>query len=60
MVVTYSSIPDLVAALRGAETADGRHEQETGHTEADWPDWYAQYLAQEQADAAPPIAGESR
>ena len=60
MVVTYGSIPDLVAALRSAETADGRHEQQIGHTGADWPDLYAQHLAPEQADAASPIAGEAR
>jgi hypothetical protein len=57
MAVTYTPIPDLVAA---AETADRRDEREIGHSNADWPDWYAQYLAQEQADAAPPIAGEPR
>jgi hypothetical protein len=60
VAVTYSSIPDLVAVLRGAETADGRHEQQIGHTDADWPDWYAQYLAPAQAGAASPIAGEAR
>ena len=49
MVVTYSSIPDLAAALRRAETAHGRHEQEIGHADPDWPDWYAQYMVKESA-----------
>ena len=49
MQVTFDSVADLAAALRRAEAAHGRHEQETGHPDPDWPDWYAQYMADEQA-----------
>jgi catechol 2,3-dioxygenase-like lactoylglutathione lyase family enzyme len=47
---TFSSVADLAAALRRAATAHGEHEKRTGgrHDE-NWPDWYAEYLAAEQA-----------
>lgn len=58
MQVTFDSVADLAAALRRAEAAHGRHEQEIGHSDPDWPDWYAQYMANEQAgppgSAGPP------
>jgi hypothetical protein len=44
MAVTYASAADLAEALRSAAAAHGRHEQEIGHTDPDWPDWYAQYM----------------
>ena len=49
MAVTYASAADLAEALRSAAAAHGRHEQEIGHADPDWPDWYAQYMVQEQA-----------
>ena len=49
MAVTYASAADLAEALRSAEAAHGRHEQEIGHADADWPTWYAQYMVDEQA-----------
>jgi hypothetical protein len=58
---TYSSAADLADALRRAEAAHGRHEQETGRPDPDWPDWYAGYMLQEQAgqpDPADPSARE--
>jgi hypothetical protein len=45
----YDSEADLAAALRRAADAHGRHEAEIGHPDPDWPDWYAQYMVQEQA-----------
>ena len=48
MPATYDSAPDLAAALRRAEEAHGRHEKEIGHADPDWPDWYAQYMLDEQ------------
>lgn len=45
----YGSASDLAGALRRAEAAHGRHEQEIGHADPDWPDWYAQYMVDEQA-----------
>ena len=49
MSATYDSAADLAAALRRAAEAHGRHEAETGQPDPNWPDWYAQYMEQEQA-----------
>ena len=49
MHVTFDSAADLAEALRRAAAAHGIHEQEIGHADPDWPDWYAQYMEQEQA-----------
>ena len=47
--VSYDSAADLAQALRRAAAAHGKHEQEIGHADPDWPDWYAQYMVQERA-----------
>ncbi len=49
MPVAYDSPIDLAAALRRAEDAHGRHEEEIGHPDPGWPDWYAQYMVNEQS-----------
>lgn len=49
MQVTFDSAADLAEALRRAAAAHGIHEQEIGHADPDWPDWYARYMEQEQA-----------
>jgi hypothetical protein len=49
MPATYGSTDDLAAALRRAADAHGRHELEIGHPDPDWPDWYAQYMIDEQS-----------
>ena len=49
MAATYDSAADLAAALRRAAAAHGRHEKEIGHADENWPDWYAQYMVDEQA-----------
>jgi hypothetical protein len=49
MPATYDSAIDLGAALRRAAEAHGRHEEEIGHPDPDWPDWYAQYMVDEQS-----------
>lgn len=49
MATTYGSAAELAAALRRAAAAHGRHEAEIGHPDPDWPDWYAQFMVQEQA-----------
>jgi catechol 2,3-dioxygenase-like lactoylglutathione lyase family enzyme len=46
---TFSSVADLAAALRRAEAAHGEHEKRTGQRDANWPDWYAEYMMAEQA-----------
>ena len=40
----YDSAADLAGALRRAAAAHGKHEEETGQADPDWPDWYAQYM----------------
>jgi hypothetical protein len=35
-------------ALRRAAAAHGEHEAETGQEDANWPDWYAQYMLDER------------
>ena len=45
----FASTADLAGALRRAEAAHGQHEQRTGERDADWPDWYATYMAAEQS-----------
>jgi len=49
MPATYDSAIDLAAALRRAAAAHGHHEEEIGHSDPDWPDWYAQYMVDEKA-----------
>ena len=44
----YSSANDLAGALRRAADAHGRHEQQIGHADPNWPDWYARYMAEER------------
>ena len=56
MRAAFDSAPDLAAALRRAAAAHGRHEQEIGHPDPNWPDWYAQYMVDEQA-GRPGLAG---
>jgi hypothetical protein len=52
MPATYDSATDLAAALRRAEEAHGRHEQEIGHSDPDWPDWYARYMMELQSETS--------
>jgi catechol 2,3-dioxygenase-like lactoylglutathione lyase family enzyme len=46
---TYRSASDLADAMRRAEAAHGEHEKRTGAADPNWPDWYARYMAAEQA-----------
>jgi catechol 2,3-dioxygenase-like lactoylglutathione lyase family enzyme len=52
---TFESATSLSAALRRAEAAHGEHEKRTGQKDANWPDWYAQYIISEQARVPPPL-----
>jgi catechol 2,3-dioxygenase-like lactoylglutathione lyase family enzyme len=48
-VTSFGSASDLASALRRAESAHGEHEKRTGgQRDANWPDWYAEYMAAEQ------------
>jgi catechol 2,3-dioxygenase-like lactoylglutathione lyase family enzyme len=46
---SFGSAGDLASALRRAEAAHGEHEKRVGKADATWPDWYAAYMAAEQA-----------
>jgi catechol 2,3-dioxygenase-like lactoylglutathione lyase family enzyme len=46
---TFASANDLASAFRRAEAAHGEHEKRTGQRDANWPDWYAAYMAAEQS-----------
>jgi catechol 2,3-dioxygenase-like lactoylglutathione lyase family enzyme len=46
---TYASSSELASALRRAEAAHGEHEKRTGQRDADWPNWYAEFMVREHA-----------
>ena len=47
---TFASVADLAATLRRAAAAHGEHEKRTGgEHDVNWPDWYAEYIVNEQA-----------
>jgi len=47
---TFGSSQDLAATLRRAAAAHGEHEKRNGgQHDANWPDWYAEYIVSEQA-----------
>jgi catechol 2,3-dioxygenase-like lactoylglutathione lyase family enzyme len=45
----YASARDLASAMRRAEAAHGEHEKRTGQYDAQWADWYAEYMVREQS-----------
>ena len=49
MSTSYGSAPELAEALRRAAAAHGEHEKEIGAADPNWPDWYAQFMVDEQA-----------
>ena len=51
---TYASASDLASALRRAAAAHGEHEKRIGAADANWPDWYAEYMVREQSGAPLP------
>jgi catechol 2,3-dioxygenase-like lactoylglutathione lyase family enzyme len=53
-LTSFSSTNDLAGAMRRAEAAHGEHEKRTGKADPDWPDWYAAYMAAEQAGSKLP------
>jgi len=53
--MTFASANDLASALRRAKVAHGEHEKRNGQCDANWPDWYAAYVAAEQAGTEPPM-----
>jgi len=51
---SYASVADLISALRRAAAAHGQHEARTGQADANWYDWYAEYMVREQSGEALP------
>lgn len=52
---TYGSVYDLAQALRRAEAAHIEHEKRTGERDANWPEWYAEYMVNEQSGNTLPL-----
>ena len=48
---SFSSPVALASALRRAAAAHGEHEKQLGRPDANWPDWYAQFIVDEQSNA---------
>jgi predicted enzyme related to lactoylglutathione lyase len=46
---SFTSASDLADAMRRASVAHGEHEKRIGKADPNWPDWYAEYMAREQA-----------
>jgi len=46
---TFASANDLASALGCVAAAHGEHEKRIGKADANWPDWYAEYMVREQA-----------
>jgi catechol 2,3-dioxygenase-like lactoylglutathione lyase family enzyme len=52
----FASQTDLASALRRASVAHGEHEKRSGgQYDANWPDWYAEYIVKEQAGEPLPL-----
>jgi catechol 2,3-dioxygenase-like lactoylglutathione lyase family enzyme len=51
---TFASAADLAGAMRRASVAHGEHEQRIGAADANWPEWYAEYMVAEQAGTGLP------
>ena len=51
---SFGSASDLANAMRRAAAAHGEHEKRIGAADANWPDWYAEYMVAEQSGAELP------
>jgi catechol 2,3-dioxygenase-like lactoylglutathione lyase family enzyme len=52
---TFASANDLASAMRRAAAAHSKHEKRDGQRDENWQDWYAAYMAAEQAGAELPM-----
>jgi len=53
---SFASAVELAATLRRAAAAHGEHEKRNGGAyDANWPDWYAEYIVREQAGEELPL-----
>ncbi len=51
---TFVSSSELASALRRAAAAHGEHEKRVGQHDANWPEWYADYIVREQIGKGTP------
>lgn len=52
----YASVSDLAQAMRRASVAHGEHEARNGGVrDENWPDWYAEYMVNEQSGKELPL-----
>jgi catechol 2,3-dioxygenase-like lactoylglutathione lyase family enzyme len=51
---TFRSASDLASAMWRAAAAHDEHEKRNGQRDTNWQDWYAAYMAAEQAGTEPP------
>jgi catechol 2,3-dioxygenase-like lactoylglutathione lyase family enzyme len=54
-MTAFGSVDELASAMRRASVAHGEHEKRTGGSDENWPDWYAAYIAAEQAGTELPV-----
>ena len=54
-MTTFASANDLASAIRRAAAAHGEHKKRSGQRDANLPDWYAEYIAAEQAGTELPM-----
>jgi catechol 2,3-dioxygenase-like lactoylglutathione lyase family enzyme len=52
---TFASANDRASAIRRAAAAHAEHEKRNGQRDTNWPDWYAAYMAAEEAGTEPPM-----
>ena len=52
---SFASVTDLASAMRRASDAHGEHEKRIGAAHANWPDWYAEYMVNEQSGKTLPV-----
>lgn len=52
---SFSTSTEMAAALRRAAAAHGEHEKLTGKHDEGWPDWYAEYIVNEQTGRPLPV-----
>jgi hypothetical protein len=45
------TVDRLAQLLRDAETAHGNYERSLGHSDENWPRWYAQYILEQIPEA---------
>jgi catechol 2,3-dioxygenase-like lactoylglutathione lyase family enzyme len=52
---TFATANDLASAMRRAAAAHAEHEKRDGRRDENWQDWYAAYMAAEQAGTELPM-----